>query len=498
MEHILNLLLNAPPLRKAHTIAKQHKQDLFLVGGTIRDLYLNGSHGKDFDFLVHDKARSIAHDFAQSYRGTFFCLDDKRGIYRTVIAAGDHLKTADFSICYEGNLNRDLINRDFTINSIALSLSEIFENNTLRLIDPARGLDDIEKRSIRVTSPTAFNQDPVRMLRAVRLSRTCNCTLVPETKNLIKDLKKLLITSPWERIRNEFFMILNSTAAVSSSLEELDRLGLLSLLIPELDQMKDLEQGIHHDYTLWEHSLKTAHWTDTILKNIEHYFPRHAATLSNYFSEELEDGIQRGSLLIFSAFLHDVGKPAAQTPGSGTAHFLHHDRLGMKITQEIAKRFKLSRKTSRIITTVTRHHMRPLNLHQLKNVSERAKIRLLRDLDGAVLDTLIVASADALATRAPSPVTPERIPPLLETVSLLMDYYFQETPHDTKQPLLTGNEIMEALHLGPGKEIGRLLELIKEAEREGRITGKEGARALIAAEHAQAVTLRKKGELGDT
>jgi putative nucleotidyltransferase with HDIG domain len=336
------------------------------------------------------------------------------------------------------------------------------------------------------------------MLRAVRLSATGNCALVPETENLIKDLKKLLLTSPWERIRNEFFMILDSTAPVSSSLEELDRLGLLSLLIPELDHMKDLEQGIHHDYTLWEHSLKTANWTDTILKNIGHYFPRHAATLAHYFTEELHDGIQRGTLLIFSALLHDVGKPATQSSGAGTAHFFHHDRLGMKITQEIAKRFKLSRKTSRIITTVTRHHMRPLNLHQLKNVSERPKIRLLRDLEGAVYDTLIVASADALATRAPSPDTPERIPPLLETVSMLMDYYVQETPQGTVQPLLTGNEIMEALHLGPGKEIGRLLELIKEAEREGRITTKEDARALIASEHAQAVTLGEKGELGDT
>jgi hypothetical protein len=124
---------------------------------------------------------------------------------------------------------------------------------------------------------------------------------------------------------------------------------------------------------------------------------------------------------------------------------------------------------------------------------------LLRDLEGAVLDTLIVASADALATRAPSPDTPERIPPLLKTVSMLMDYYFLETPHGVLKPLLTGNDIMKTLHLGPGKEIGRLLALIREAEREGRITTKEDARALIAAEHAQAaVRLGEKGELGET
>jgi tRNA nucleotidyltransferase/poly(A) polymerase len=377
-------------------------------------------------------------------------------------------------------------------------VTDIFEKNTLTFIDPARGLDDLQQRYIRLTSPTSFNHDPIRMLRAVRLSRTCNCTLVPQTENLIIDQKKLLLTSPWERIRNEFFMILNSTAGTSSSLEALDRLDLLSLLIPELEKMKGMEQGIHHDYTLWEHSLKTAHWTEVILNDLERFFPRHIPALTTYFTEQLEDDITRGSLLTFTALLHDMGKPATKTSGYGTAHFFHHDLLGMKINQEIAKRFKLSKKTSRIITTVTRHHMRPLNLHQLKNVSERAQFRLLRDLDGAVLDTLLVACADALATRAPSSVTSDTIPPLLKTVSMLMDYYFQETSHGTVRPLLNGNEIMETLHLEPGKEVGELVELIKAAEREGRITTKEDACTLISAEHAQAVSLREKGELGDT
>ncbi len=454
---MLNLLLNSAPLRKAHTIAKQHQQDLFLVGGTIRDLYLNGSPGKDFDFLVYDKVKSIALDFAQSYKGTFFCLDRKRGMYRAIINDADILHTADFSGIYEDDLTRDLINRDFTVNSIALNVNAIFEKRTLAFIDPARGLDDLQKRYMRLTSPTSFNHDPVRMLRAVRLSRSGNCTLLPQTENLIKDQKMLLLTSPWERIRNEFFMILKSTAGVSSSLEELDRMGLLTLLIPELEKMKGLHQGIHHFYSLWDHSIKTAHFTDVILNDLERFFPRHAPALANYFSEELEDGIIRGTLLVFTALLHDMGKPAAHTAGNGTSHFIHHDRLGMKINQEIAKRFKLSRKTSRIITMVTRHHMRPLNLHQLKKVSDRAQFRLLRDLDSAVLDTLVVACADALATR-PSPVTGDSIPPLLKTVSMLMDYHFQGTSHDTLKPLLNGNEIMEEVRLEPGKEVGELVE----------------------------------------
>ena len=200
---MIDLLVQLPPLRKAHTIAKQHRQDLFLVGGTIRDLYLNGSPGKDFDFLVHDNARSIAHQFAESCGGTFFCLDGKRGIYRTVITGGDFLKTADFSLVCEGDLTRDLLNRDFTINSIALNMSEIFEHKTLTPIDPAGGLDDIKTRSIRLTSPTSFTHDPVRMLRAVRLSSICNATLLPQTESLIKDLKNLVAIATDEPLETE-------------------------------------------------------------------------------------------------------------------------------------------------------------------------------------------------------------------------------------------------------------------------------------------------------
>jgi len=334
------------------------------------------------------------------------------------------------------------------------------------------------------------------MLRAVRLSRECTCRLLAETEGLIQESRYRLLTSPWERIRNEFFLILNAPAP-ASSLEALDRLGLLPLLIPELEPMKGLEQGRHHTYTLWEHSLNTVYWADTLLNNTPLYFPRHAPALSDYFTEPLEETITRRTLAIFIALLHDTGKPGTKTSVNGTTHFFEHDHHGMKINREVAKRFKLSRKTGRIISAVTQHHMRPLSLHQLPTISDRAQFRLIRDLNGAFLDTLVVASADALAARASDQANKDTLPPLLETVFLLMDYYFQERGAESVQPLLTGNEIMEALHLVPGREVGVLLKLISDAEREGRITTKEEARELIASAHARRIGSGEKGKLGD-
>lgn len=495
---MLDRLLDASPLKEAHAIAKTHRQDIFLAGGAVRDLYLSGSAGSDFDFLVRGDSQSIAHHFAQTYGGTSFCLDQEREIFRAIIKNNQHLKTADFSNIFRGDLIADLMIRDFTINAIALNLKELFDKGNLTLIDPSGGIDDLNRRRIRVTSPDSFNQDPVRMLRAVRFSRKCNCTLLPETETLMKDQKGLLLTCPWERIRNEFFLILESTSGAVSSLKELDRLGLLSLLIPELEKMKGLEQGRHHDYTLWEHSLKTAYFAEYVLENGAAYFPNHCRTLAGYFSEELDPPITRKTVLIFAALLHDMGKPASRTAGHGEVHFINHDRLGMNINREICRRFRLSRKMTRVITAVTRHHMRPLYLHLLHTVSDRARFRLLRDISDAALDTLVVASADALASRSHATVAPQTAPPLLKTVSALMDCYCKELEQGTLTPLLNGNEIMEALHLKPGKEVGKLLEMVKEAEREGRITTREEARALVDAARGQACSSGEQGKLGDT
>ena len=158
------------------------------------------------------------------------------------------------------------------------------------------------------------------MLRAVRFSRQFNFTYESNTLNLIKETNDLLLGSPWERIRSEFFKILN-LPDVTQSLLELDKLGLLSLLIPEIESMKGMEQGTHHDYDLREHSLKAAHFAEETLENMKQYFPQYGERLKNYFSDQLESDIQRGQALIFTAFLHDIGKPLTKIEKGEHIHF---------------------------------------------------------------------------------------------------------------------------------------------------------------------------------
>ncbi|MCK4989393.1 MAG: hypothetical protein KAS29_02865, partial [Bacteroidales bacterium] len=120
MNNILDKILHSSLIKTAFEISKKYNQELFLVGGVIRDLYLVGSISKDIDFLVGSNVSSIALDFSQSFHGSFFCLDKKRGNYRVIINHQGEDYTMDFSPILNGDLNRDLLNRDFTINSIAL------------------------------------------------------------------------------------------------------------------------------------------------------------------------------------------------------------------------------------------------------------------------------------------------------------------------------------------------------------------------------------------
>lgn len=474
---ILDQLLRSPLIKTAFEISQKYNQQFYLVGGAVRDLCMHHSIANDLDFLVEGDTGSIASDFTNIYKGSFFCMDHSRGIYRAIITHQGTNHTIDFSPILSGDINRDLTNRDFTINSIALKLSDVFEKNSLQPIDPTLGLEDLKKKQIRVSSTTSFSRDPVRILRAVRFARHLNFTYESNTLKLIKTMNDRLLLSPWERIRSEFFKILDPPDAMQSLLE-LDRLGLLSLLMPEIESMKGMEQGSHHDYNLWDHSLKTVHFAEAVLASMQDYFPQYGERLNAYFNNSLECDVQRYHVLLFTAFLHDMGKPSTKMETGKDIHFHNHDRKGATINRKIARRFMLGRKTIRIITTMTKYHMRLLNLYKLETPTKRAIYRFLKDSNDAYLDTLILELADFMATRTSS-LDEEKTHTFLSFISHLMDCYYEEYPISKFKSLLNGHDVMKTLDIKPGKKVGELLALVEQAEREGTISTQEEAIKLI-------------------
>lgn len=474
---MLQLLLNSSLVRTAYHIAKKERREMFLVGGVLRDLHRTGIISEDIDFLVERDAESIARQFAQSRHGTCFCLDDTRGNYRVILRSNGASHTIDFSPLRGGQIIPDLLNRDFTINSLALKLSDLFERGSCAFIDPTGGITDLKKHLIRVSSPHAFEDDPARLLRAARFSHQCHFTIEPRTEGLIKTAKERLLTCSGERIRNEFFTILHNPDVITA-LRLLDRLDLLSILLPELDGTKGMPQGTHHSSSLFEHSLRTAYFMETILRKPEHFFPRHKDVLQSHFTRPAEGGVTGRDLAVFIALLHDIGKPSTFMKRDGEIHFYGHERTGSAIARRIARRFRLARKTESIIHKVILHHMRPLQLHLQARITDRARHRLIRDAENAAPYLLILGLADAMATHNECTTDPQLLP-IYPVIVDLMDCCFAACSEAREKALLSGYEIMDVLTLKPGKKVGEIIESIKEAERKGLICTKEEALKLI-------------------
>ncbi|MFA4911723.1 MAG: HD domain-containing protein [Desulfobacteria bacterium] len=463
-------------LKNAYSISKELGISIFLVGGTIRNLLLSSRLEKDFDFAMEGDVQSTARGFADKVKGSFFSLDPQRGHYRVTINENSRSIDIDFSGFRGVDIEKDLIDRDFTINSMAINIQDLFEKDEIKIIDPLNGLDDIEKGAIRACSSRVFDDDSLRLLRAVRISAVTNFTIDDKTERLIRQKRGLLVDSSWERIRDELFLILDAPHAFRH-IEKLDSLGLLNTILPEINSWKDTDQGEHHDYNLFDHAVKTIEFTEAILSNFSEYFPDHTSVLKIHFDEELERNIYRNNLIKFIAFLHDSGKVETKSYDGEKVRFLGHDRVGEEINKTVAKRLKLGHKAKRVIANVTKNHMRVLNLSKSTRISQRAKSRFFRDMGKDGIDCLLLSLADGLATRTDTDAG--QTAPLLAIIQDFLRYYFEDWLKVPEKPLLNGKEVMELMGILEGKEVGRLLSITREAEIEGLISTKEEAKDLL-------------------
>jgi poly(A) polymerase len=220
-----------------------------------------------------------------------------------------------------------------------------------------------------------------------------------------------------------------------------------------------------------------------ILSHLQDLYSQEAAFLNNHFSQTEEEGITRTALFKFIAFFHDSGKTVAAPHGQGglSARFPDHDQEGEKINTAVARRLKLSRRSIRIISDLTRQHMRVSSLAKAREVSARAKYRLFQDMGREGIDLAILSLANALASssiqfRWPFPPgMPEELNKIKKIAEGLVGYYAGEFVHKGGKPLLDGKEVMELLGIGQGKKVGIFMQRLQEAEISGKVSTKEEA-----------------------
>ena len=402
--------LSFPPIVKAvGEFVASRTTSAYLVGGAVRDTML-GRDTRDVDLAVGGDSSALGAELARHLGGRAVLLDASREIVRVVVPGTGDGSVVDLSPVH-GDINQDLGRRDFTLDAMAVSVEDLQNGERgPTLIDPYHGASDLRAGVIRALSPSAFEDDPARLMRAPRLAAQLGFSIAEETAETIRRQAQLITTVAPERVRDELLKLLAQPSA-TSSLRLLDELGLLCMVIPELADSKGVTQPKEHHWDVFNHCIETAGQVERVVQAPAKDdalrvsgVPRFES-IETYFSQEVSDGHTRLTMLKLAALLHDVAKPATRSvEPSGRIRFLGHHKVGARVTEEILGRLRLGGRGIELVATMIEHHLRPSQMAQRGEMpTARAVYRYFRDLGDAAIDTLYLNLADYLAARGPQP-----------------------------------------------------------------------------------------------
>jgi tRNA nucleotidyltransferase/poly(A) polymerase len=487
-ELIANRLALQPLLQEVIHILQTHHLEAYLVGGAVRDMLLGREQMVDLDFAVPGDGLAVARQVANSLNAAFYPLDAERGTGRVVFYTGAPRPAQsylDFATLRGPTLLADLADRDFTINAMALSLTEPFE-----LIDPLQGRRDLEMGQIRATSAAAFKHDPVRVLRAVRQAVELKFALEAKTKQYLRAAAPALPGVSPERQRDELLKLLN-TPAPGQAIQTLRQLGVISYILPEIEPMIGVSQGPPHYRDVFDHTTEALEaWAEMAQTGFSDISAHLQPAVGQLLAEPLAGNLTQQTLLPLALLLHDTGKPSTRSleeTGSETrVRFIGHEKVSAKISRRLMQRFHFSNQATEFVETVVAQHMRPLLLAAEGQLSRRAIYRFFRDTGGSAYQAGVAvalhALADRRATYRPDQGQAER-EQLREVVNQLVTAYMEQREQVVEPaPLLTGRDLIQSLGLAEGRLIGQLLNKVKEAQATGEVSDKAAALALIQAD----------------
>ncbi len=449
---------------------------IYLVGGSVRDLLITNQLFKDIDLMMPAGSETVARSFADAINGSFFFLDEDRRITRVIKKTDEVVLQFDFTNFEGPDLAADLGRRDFTMNAIALDLREFIRTGSLdTVVDLFNGRADVRNKLIRITKPAVLDEDPLRLLRAVRFAATLGFTLDAGTEEHIRSRAALICQSAPERIRDEFFQILSQIGS-GAYLSLLDSLGLLPQLLPELELLRGFAPGRYHVYDVRTHSIKATEHVDSVLDDLPNIAPDYAHLVMEHLDEPLEQLIPRKAALRFACLLHDIAKPETFTQENGHIHFYHHDSIGAEQAKETCRRFRLSRDTETLVTGVIRQHMRLFNLSAPGGPSKNALYRYCRDIWNGLPESLILAQADARATFDIMPK--EQFTDTERPMAAVLAYYYEKFLKAEAKPLVTGRDLI-ARGFKPGPRFREILDEIRELQAAGTLQDRSEALDLL-------------------
>ena len=449
---------------------KENSFEAYIVGGCVRD-FLKGREPEDWDVATSAKPEEIQKIFPKSfYSNQFFTVTVQTGSQNPrlkEIEITTYRKEAKYTdkrhpdeVRFAKSLEEDLARRDFTINAMAIGLKSEIRNSTtahfqwagsprpcsravaksetnskfkilnskLVLIDPFRGQRDLEEKIIRAVGNATerFNEDALRMMRAVRFSVSLgeNWKIEPKTAQAIKKNAFWLQAISKERIRDEFLKIIMAERS-AKGIEILRELGLLKYVVPELEEGYKVTQNKHHIYDCYEHSLRSLDYA-----------------AKRNFNQSVR----------LAALFHDIAKPRVKKGEGPDATFYGHEIVGAKMTAQILNRLKFPKKEIEKIAKLVRYHLFYYNVGE---VSESSVRRLVRQVGPENMEELLqVRMADRIGSGVPKaePYKLRHLKYVIEKVS--------QDPISVKMLKVNGNDVMRILNIPPGPKVGQVLDVL--------------------------------------
>ena len=477
------LLETAAILSQLKAFFVSREMPAFLVGGSIRDS-LQGIETRDLDVAVAGDCLALAEELAETLGGTVMSLGQPgRDVARITVPSSDGGRSIIDLSGIEGSISSDLKRRDFTVDAMALPLREWQTPQWQeRILDPFDGKGDVAQGVIRTTGPAVFKDDPVRLLRAVRLAAKLGFRIEAATAGLIAEQAHLISSAAGERVRDEFLAILSLDGA-KDHLELLDELGLLCCIIPELAPAKGVDQPREHYWDVFDHSLHSVEGVERVFSRREE--DRVARVVpwdveEEHFAEDVSDGHTRRTVLKLGALLHDVAKPQTKmVDATGRTRFLGHHTQGAAMCKEIGRRLRLSNRGVEMVCGMVENHLRPTQMSQGGELpTARAVYRYFRDVQDVAIDTLYLSLADHLAARGPE-LDMGDWERHVSIITHILEVGTHEQGVDKMPRLITGHDLIGEFGLEPGPLIGNLLAGVYEAQAAGEVDSREKALAWV-------------------
>ncbi len=433
--------------------------EIYLVGGTIRDYYI-GLDSIDRDIIVMDEdAGTFARKLEKLFSAVFVPLDEKNKIYRLVMP--DKVNYIDVTNPAGGTIEKDLMRRDLTINAIAVNI------RTGEVIDISGGLTDIRNKCINYVNELNFVDDPLRLLRVYRFQAIYGFELAPETINAVCKYSDLIHKSAVERINYEILKLFSGSYA-DKALENMNKTWILEEIFPFVKELKQIPPNSHHHLNLFHHSIET-------VRQIQNLY----SEASNEVREHLEKvdfgGGSRLAHLKLAGFMHDIGKFSTWSIEEGKHRFIKHDDVGSKMSVKILKDLHFSNKQIDYISTMIKYHIYPSHVMASRQITEKIMMRYVRKMDANSIDAIILAKADRLSARGPE-ITDKIVEHNIISLNMLLKFYLES--RETLKPLpklLTGNDVIQILDIKPSKKLGEIMNALHEAQISGDVTTKEQA-----------------------